>query len=129
VTLWPLGAFLVAVLVVVGGMVGVSWALGERRRERATGEVYESGVLPTGSAHARFSIHFYLVAMIFLVFDLEAVYLLAWAVAARDVGWTGYVEILVFVAVLIAAWAYLLRVGALDWGPRRRAGAAAERRT
>lgn len=118
-TLWPLGAYLAAVLTIVGGMVGLSWVLGERRRERATTEPYESGIVSTGSARARFPIHFYLVAMIFLIFDLEAVYLFAWAVAARDVGWLGYVEILVFVGVLLAAWAYLWRVGALDWGPSR----------
>jgi NADH-quinone oxidoreductase subunit A len=127
-TLWPLGAYLAAVLIIVGGMVGLSWVLGERRRERATSEPYESGVVSTGSARARFPIHFYLVAMIFLIFDLEVVYLFAWAVAARDVGWLGYGEILVFVGVLLAAWAYLWRVGALDWGPTRRHAALPERR-
>lgn len=119
-TLWPLVAYLAAVVTIVGGMVGLSWVLGERRRERATPEPYESGIVSTGSARTRFPIQFYLVAMIFLIFDLEAVYLFAWAVAARDVGWLGYVEILVFVGVLLAAWAYLWRVGALDWGPSRR---------
>jgi NADH-quinone oxidoreductase subunit A len=127
-TLWPLGAYLAAVLTIVGGMVGLSWVLGERRRDRATGEPYESGIVSTGSARTRFPVRFYLVAMFFLIFDVEAVYLLAWAVAARDVGWLGYVEILVFVGVLIAAWAYLWRVGALDWGPSRRAGVPRRRR-
>ena len=126
-TLWPLVAYLAAVVTIVGGMVGLSWVLGERRRERATPEPYESGIVSTGSARTRFPIHFYLVAMIFLIFDLEAVYLFAWAVAARDVGWLGYVEILVFVGVLLAAWAYLWRVGALDWGPSRRHAALPRR--
>ena len=123
VTLWPLGAYLLIAATIVAGMVVVSWLLGERKRERATGEIYESGIVPTGSARNRFSVQFYLVAMIFLIFDVEVVYLLAWAVAARDVGWAGYVEILVFAGVLVAAWAYLWRVGALSWGPVRRAAA------
>jgi NADH-quinone oxidoreductase subunit A len=74
----------------------------------------------TGSARARHPIQFYLVAMFFVIFDLEAVFLLAWAVAAEEVGWLGYFEILVFVGILVAAWAYLWRIGALDWGTSKR---------
>ncbi len=126
VTLWPLGVYFAAVLVVVGSMIGISYLLGERHRERATGEPYESGIVSTGSARVRFSAHFYLIAMFFVIFDLEAVFLFAWAVAAEEAGWLGYAEILVFVGVLVAAWAYLWRVGALEWGSsRRRAESAA----
>lgn len=64
----------------------------------------------------------YLVAMFFVIFDLEAVFLVAWAVALREVGWAGYIEVLIFVGVLVIALIYLWRLGALDWGPRRRQG-------
>ena len=116
VSLWPLGVYFGAVVIIVGGMIGISFLLGERHQDRATGEPYESGIVTTGSARIRFPAHFYLTAMFFVIFDLEVVFLFAWAVAARDLGWLGFAEIMVFVGVLFAAWAYLWRVGALDWG-------------
>ena len=120
VILWPLGVYFLAVIAAVGGMVGGAYLIGERHREPATGEPYESGIAPTGSARIRFSAHFYLVAMFFVIFDLEGVFLFAWAVAVKELGWLGYAEILVFVGILIAAWAYLWRLGALDWGTLER---------
>jgi NADH-quinone oxidoreductase subunit A len=117
--LWPLAVFFGLVLIVVAGMIGLSYVLGERHRERATDEPYESGIASTGSARMRFSVKFYLVAVFFVVFDLEAVFIFAWAVALREVGWTGYVEALIFMAVLVATLIYLWREGALDWGPAR----------
>jgi NADH-quinone oxidoreductase subunit A len=122
VILWPLLLYSVAVLVLVAGMLGLSYVLGEHHRERATGKPYESGIPPTGSARLRFDVKFYLIAMFFVVFDLEAAFLFAWAIAFRDLGWLGYVEVVVFVAVLLVALIYLWRVGALDWGPGRRSG-------
>jgi len=115
--IWPALVFVAGVLAVVAGQIGVSYFLGERHHERATDEVYESGLPVTGSSRIRFPAHFYLIAMFFVIFDLEAAFLLAWAVAVPELGWAGYAEVVVFVAVLIVAWAYLLRVGALDWGP------------
>ncbi len=120
VILWPLGLYFVIVLGVVGGMVVTAHFTGERHREPATGEPYESGIAPTGSARIKFSAHFYLVAMFFVIFDLEAIYLFAWAVAVEDLGWLGYAEVLIFVGILLAAWAYLWRIGALDWGTLKR---------
>jgi NADH-quinone oxidoreductase subunit A len=107
-------------MVVVGGMLGLSYVLGEKHNERETGEPYESGILTTGSARLRLSAKFYLVAMFFVVFDLEAVFVFAWAIAARELGWVGYGELLVFVGILVAALIYLARLGAFDWGTRRR---------
>jgi len=98
----------------VGGMLLLSWLLGQRHNERATGEPYESGMPTTGSARLRLSAKFYLVGLIFVIFDLEAAYLFAWAVAAREVGWAGYIEAMVFIGILAAALVYLWRVGALD---------------
>jgi NADH-quinone oxidoreductase subunit A len=115
---WPLVVYSALIVLVTGGMLGLSYVLGERHREHATGEPYESGILPTDSARLRISAQFYLVAMFFLIFDLEAAFIFAWAVALREVGWTGYLEILVFIVVLVVALVYLWRTGALDWGRR-----------
>jgi NADH-quinone oxidoreductase subunit A len=117
IVLWPLVLYAAAVMLVVAGMMGTSYLLGQRHKERATGEPYESGILPTGSARARLSAKFYLVAMFFVIFDLEAVFIFAWAVSVREVGWPGYVEMVIFIGILVAALAYLWREGALDWGP------------
>lgn len=119
-TLWPLAVYACAVVVVVGAMLGIPYFLGERHREAATRDPYESGIVATGTARLRFPAHFYLVAMFFVIFDLEVVFLFAWAIAAPQLGWLGYAEILVFVGVLLAAWVYLWRVGALDWGTTAR---------
>ena len=118
-TLWTLGVYFVAVLILVAVMLAISHVLGQRHKERATGAPYESGILSEGSARVRLSAKFYLVAMFFVIFDLEAVFIFAWAVAARELGWAGYREIFVFIAILVAALAYLWRLGALDWGPSR----------
>ncbi len=113
--LWPLGIYFALVLLLVAGMLVVSYLLGQRHRERATGAPYESGILSEGSARVRLSAKFYLVAMFFVIFDLEAVFLFAWAVAARAVGWPAFWETVVFIGILVASLIYLWRVGALDW--------------
>lgn len=127
-TLWPLAVHLGAAVLLAVIMIGLSWFLGERHRGRATDQPYESGMAPTGSSRVPFSAKFYLIAVFFVIFDLEAVFLFAWAVAAPDVGWAGYFEVVVFVGVLLAALVYLWRVGALDWGPRPRRRALGRRR-
>ena len=114
--LWPLAVYFVCVIALVAVMIGLSYLLGQRHRDRATGEPYESGIVSVGSARLRLSAKFYLVAMFFVIFDLEAVFIFAWAVAVRELGWAGYIEILIFIGVLVAALLYLWRLGALDWG-------------
>ncbi len=116
--LWPFVVFFFIVLIIAGGMLVLSYVLGQRHSEHATGSPYEAGIVSEGSAQARFSIKFYLVAMFFVVFDLEAVFIISWAIAVREVGWAGYLEILFFIVILVAALAYLWRLGALDWGPK-----------
>lgn len=102
-------------------MLGLSWVLGERTRySRATLDPYESGIVHVGLARYRFSAKFYLMAIFFVIFDLEAVFVYAWAVSARESGWPGYVEMVVFLSILVAALAYLWRVGALEWAPKPR---------
>ncbi len=118
--LWVLGLYFLVVLLIVASMLGLSYVLGPRHEEPATGSPYESGILSEGSARVRLAAKFYLTAIFFVIFDLEAVFIFAWAVAARELGWTGYVELAVFVAILVAALAYLWRLGALDWSPRSR---------
>ncbi len=126
-SLWPLAVFFLSAVLIVAAIIGLSFVLGQRHRERATGEPYESGIASTGTARIRFDIKFYLVGMLFLIFDLEAVFLYAWSVSVREAGWPGYVEALVFIGVLGAALAYLWRLGALDWG-RSKKGPTTETR-
>jgi NADH-quinone oxidoreductase subunit A len=114
--LWPLALLFAAVLGLVAVMIGLSHVLGERHRARATDEPFEGGIVSTGSARLRLSAKFYLLAMFFVIFDLESAFLVAWAVAARELGWPGYIGAVVFMAVLGVALAYLWRIGALDWG-------------
>jgi NADH-quinone oxidoreductase subunit A len=113
--IWPLVAYFAFVVVLVATILIVSYLLGQRHFEPATGEPYEGGIVSEGSARVRFSVRYYLVAVFFVVFDLEAVFLFAWAGAARELGWAGYGEVVLFVGVLVAALIYLWKVGALDW--------------
>jgi NADH-quinone oxidoreductase subunit A len=123
VVVWPMGVYFGLVVLLAGAMLGLSYLLGERHKGRARGEPYESGILPTGSARLRFDIKFYRVATFFVIFDLETAFLLIWALSARELGWPGYVEILVFVGILVVALVYLWRVGALAWGTSGRQSA------
>ncbi len=118
-TLWPLGLYFLIALVVAGSMIGLSFVLGERHSDRATGQPYESGIVSTGSARVRLSVKFYVVAILFVIFDLEAVFIFAYAVAYEEVGWPGYAGMVVFVAILVVALIYEYRMGALDWEPVR----------
>jgi NADH-quinone oxidoreductase subunit A len=119
VDLWALGVYVALVLGLVTAMLGLSFVLGQRHHDRSTDSPYESGILSEGSARVRLSAKFYLVAMFFVIFDLEAIFIFAWAVAVRETGWTGYVEVFIFITVLLVALAYLWRVGALEWSSGR----------
>jgi NADH-quinone oxidoreductase subunit A len=118
VGLWPLGAYFILVVILLAVMLFLSYILGERHKEQATDEPYESGAPIIGTARQRLTAKFYLVAMFFVIFDLETVFIVAWALTARSLGWTGYIEILIFIGVLLAALVYLWRLGALDWNKR-----------
>jgi NADH-quinone oxidoreductase subunit A len=110
----------VFVVVLVAAVLVTSYLLGQRHSERATGEPYEGGIVSEGSARARFSVRYYMIAMFFVIFDLEAVFLFAWAGAARELGWAGYWEVVIFVGLLAAALIYLWRIGGLDWAGKPR---------
>ena len=113
--LWPLLVFSAAAIALVTGMIILSAMLGQRHRERTTDDPYESGIVPTGSARVRFDVKFYLIAMFFVIFDLEAVFIYAWAGSAVRLGWSGFTEIVIFIGFLVLALFYLWRVGALEW--------------
>lgn len=117
---WAFLIYFVAVLGVVSLMLGLSWVLGGRNTGRAKNDPFESGVVSVGSGRLRISAKFYLVAMFFVIFDLEAVFLYAWAVSLRESGWAGFVEAAVFIVVLLVGLAYVWRLGGLDWAPKPR---------
>jgi len=117
--LTPLIIFFGAVVAVTGIMLGGAYWLGQRHHAKAADEPFESGIVPVGDVHIRFSVQFYLLAIFFVIFDMESVFLFAWAVALQESGWPGFIEALIFIGVLIVALIYLWLIGALDWRTRR----------
>jgi NADH-quinone oxidoreductase subunit A len=115
---WPFLIYALVVLMVVGIMLGLSHILGERHKEKTTDEPFESGIPPTGNARLRFSSHFYLIAIFFVIFDLDAVFILVWAISFRELGLSGYIGILVFIGILITVLIYEIGIKALDFGPK-----------
>ena len=118
--LWPLGLYVGLVVLVVAGLMLSAHFSGERGRRRIAQTPYECGMEPAGPAHVRFSVSYYLIAMFFLIFDIEAVLVFAWAVALRSAGWAGLAELTLFIVLLLFGLAYLWREGGLDWGPQER---------
>ena len=114
----PFLIYALAVLVIVGVMIGLSHILGERHKEKTTGEPYESGIPPTGNARLRFSSHFYLIAIFFVIFDLDAVFIFVWAASFRELGLSGYIGILIFIGILLVVLVYEIGIKALDFGPK-----------
>jgi NADH-quinone oxidoreductase subunit A len=120
INVWPLAAYFFLVIVLVAGILALSYIIGERHTANAADEPFESGIVTVGRARVRLSAKFYLIAMFFVIFDVEAVFLFAWSIAFRELGWPGYIEAVIFIGVLGAALAYLWRLGALDWSPNAR---------
>ena len=100
-------------------MIGLSVLLGPRNPTPEKLAPYECGMPAVGDARERQSVKFYLVAMIFLLFDIEVAFLYPWAVALRDLGWPGLVQIVTFFLILLVGFVYVWRKGILDWGSRR----------
>ena len=126
IDLWALAIYAGVALLLAGAILALSHVAGQRHHQAATWEPYESGVESTGSAELRFSARFYIVAMLFVVFDLEAVFLFAWALVVREAGWTGFWGASVFVLILLVGLLYEWREGTFDFGPRPRARRQAE---
>ncbi len=123
--IWQICVYGICVGVVIAVMLGLPpllgeryWRKPERRLESATAIPYECGIRPTGSAQVRPPVQYYLIAMFFVIFDVEAAYLYAWAVAVPETGWLGFIEVTIFVSILLASLAYLWLTGALDWHAR-----------
>ncbi len=117
---WALTVFVLGVIAMCCFMLFVPMWLGGRSWGRAKNDPFESGVVGQGGARLRLSAKFYLVAMIFVIFDVEVLFLYAWAVSVREVGWIGFVEALIFISVLLVGLFYVWRLGALNWAPAPR---------
>jgi NADH-quinone oxidoreductase subunit A len=100
---------------VAAGLVGMAFLLGKRTKNPVKDIPYECGVAPIGSAKERFSVKFYLVAMLFILFDIEAIFLYPWAVVFRDLKMFAFVEMLLFVILILAGYFYIWKKGVLDW--------------
>ena len=98
-----------------GALITLSFVLGKRVKDRVKDSPYECGIAPTGSARERFSVKFYLVAIVFILFDIEAVFLYPWAVVYRELKMFAFVEMLLFIAVVVCGFFYVWKKGALDW--------------
>lgn len=116
-----------------GGNILLSQVVGQRKRTRTKLMPYECGKDPVGSARERFSVKFYLIAMIFILFDIEAIFLIPWAVVFKQLRADGFgtlvfTEMFIFIALLFAGYVYVWKKGAFDWGDRARREAEAEAR-
>src|ERR1700733_11214500 len=110
--------FLIHLLIAMGLaaiLLMASSLIGRHRPNRAKQQPYECGITPTGDAREPFSVQFYLVAMVFILFDIEAIFLYPWAYVYRELRWFGFVEMLLYIIILLAGYIYLWKKGALDW--------------
>src|SRR5579883_3129482 len=114
-TYMPLLLQLLVAIVLGAGMVLLSFVLGKHRYNKNKMDAYESGITPTGDARGRFSVKFYLVAMLFILFDIEAIFLYPWVVVYRDLKMMGFLEMLVFVVLILSGFFYIWKKGALNW--------------
>lgn len=122
---WATAVYVVATLAICALMLIGSALLGSRSQARARNEPFESGVVAASPERLRLSAKFYLVAMFFVIFDVEALFLYAYAVSAKEVGWMGWIEAAIFIFILTASLVYLARIGALDWTPHQKKRRAA----
>ena len=116
---FPVLVQVVIAMLVAGGLVGASALLGKRVKNAVKDTPYESGMNPVGSARERFSVRFYLVAMVFILFDIEAIFLYPWAVVYRelnrDMKLFGFIEMFLFIVLVLAGFFYIWKKGVLDW--------------
>ena len=114
-TYFPVLVQIVIAVLVASGLVALSYLLGKRVKSPLKDTPYESGIAPTGSARERFSVKFYLVAIVFILFDIEAVFLYPWAVVYRELKMFAFVEMFVFIVLILSGFFYIWKKGALDW--------------
>jgi len=111
----PILLHLIVAAGIAGAIIFLSWVFGQRKPNPNKLGAYECGILPTGDAREPVTVKFYLVAMLFILFDVEAVFLFPWAVIYRTLGWYGFVEMFLYILVLLAGYVYLWKKGAFDW--------------
>ena len=117
ISFWPLILYAGLVVVLLIAILSLSYILGQHHSDRATALPYEGGIEQSGTARLRFSAQFYLVAMLFVIFDVEAVFLMLWALGFYELGWYGYIGAAIFVGQLVVVLVYEWGVGALSIGP------------
>lgn len=113
--LWPIVVYGAIVLLLIGAMIVLSYFLGGRHSAPGRNQPYESGIQPTGFARLRYGAKYYLVAIFFIIFDVEAAIIFGWAVAFRDLGWPGFVVAFLFIITLALGLVYIWKLGGLDW--------------
>jgi NADH-quinone oxidoreductase subunit A len=114
-TFFPVLVQTALAVLVASALVAISFLLGKRVRDAVKDSPYECGIVPTGSARERFSVKFYLVAIVFILFDIEAIFLYPWAVVYRELKMFAFVEMLLFIVIVLAGFFYIWKKGALDW--------------
>ncbi|MGA2592952.1 MAG: NADH-quinone oxidoreductase subunit A [Bryobacteraceae bacterium] len=114
-TYWPVLLQVLIAMAVAAGMIGISYILGHKLRNRVKDMPYECGITPTGDARQRFSVKFYLVGMLFILFDIEAIFLYPWAVVYRELKLFAFFEMAIFIVLVLAGFFYIWKKGALDW--------------
>ena len=119
-TYFPVLIQVLIALAVAGGMIGASAIIGRKVRDRVKDSPYESGMTPVGSARERFSVKFYLVAMLFILFDIEAIFLYPWAVVYRELKLFAFAEMVLFIAMVLCGYFYIWKKGVLDWSKEDR---------
>ena len=112
---FPVLAQGVLAVVLAAALIIISYVFGKKVRNKIKDTPYESGIVPTGDARSRFSVKFYLVAMLFILFDIEAIFLYPWAVVYRDLKMFGFVEMLIFVVLILSGFFFIWTKGALEW--------------
>ncbi len=112
---FPIMVQALVAMALAAGLLTVSWLLGKRLRNAVKDTPYESGIVPTGDARQRFSVKFYLVGMLFILFDIEAIFLYPWVVVFRELKLVAFAEMLVFVFLILSGFFYIWKKGALDW--------------
>jgi NADH-quinone oxidoreductase subunit A len=115
---FPMFVLILVVTAVAVLIIGLSWILGKRISTREKLATYECGNEPIGDARGRFPIKFYLIAILFIVFDIEVVFLYPWAVVYKKLAWFGLIEMGIFLLILLAGYFYILKKGALKWEER-----------
>lgn len=117
--IFSLAVYVAIVLILAGLLLCLSRWLGQSKSSTEKSRAYESGIIPTGPARLRYPVPFFMVAIFFLIFDVEGAFIFSWAVAGKELGWAGWFQITFFIVVLIAGLVFIWAKGGLAWGPKR----------